>query len=100
MTSPSGIFVTSPSTTVMFGCARTRRVTSAAKPWRSTASAPPASTRVSSAQERISEPSVRSSCLRSPTAFSSWSERSEFEQHSSAKSSVWCAGVFFCGFIS
>ena len=42
----------------------------------------------------------RSSSLSSPTAFSSWSERREFEQHSSAKSLLWCAGVLFAGFIS
>ena len=95
MTVPSaGIDVTSLSITVM------RSVTRREKPWRSTASAPPASTRVSSAQARISEPRRRSSSLSSPTAFSSWSERREFEQHSSAKSLLWCAGVLFAGFIS
>ena len=101
MTVPSaGIDVTSLSITVMFGWLRTRSVTRRAKPCRSTASAPPASTRVSSAQARISEPRRRSSSLSSPTAFSSWSERREFEQHSSAKSLLWCAGVLFAGFIS
>ena len=83
--SPSGIWVTSPGRTVMLGWPFTRSVTIRAKPWRSTASAPPASTRVASAQERIKEPSRRSSSFKRPTAFSSWSLRSELEQHSSAK---------------
>ena len=99
-TSPWGISVTSPSFTVILGWERTRSVTSRAKPWRSTARAPPASTRVASAQERIRLPRRRISSFKSPTAFSSWSLRSELEQHSSAKYSVSWAGVFFSGFIS
>ena len=66
----------------------------------STASAPPAGTRVASAASMTSEPSVRISSLSSPTAFSSRSERSEFEQTSSANPSHLCAGVRLHGFIS
>ena len=55
-TSPSGISVTSPGTTVILGWERILSVTSRAKPWRSTARAPPASTRVASAQARIRAP--------------------------------------------
>ena len=79
---------TSSSTTVMFGCARTRSVTRAEKPCRSTARQPPASTRVASAQHRIKLPSLRSSSFSRPTAFSSRSPRREFEQTSSAKSAL------------
>ena len=88
MTSPSGMAVTSPSSTVMRGWLRTAAVTARAKPSRSTARAPPASTRVSSAQRRISEAHRRSSSFSRPTAFSSWSERRELEHTSSAKLSL------------
>ena len=84
-TSPSGMSVTSPYFTVMLGWFWMRSVTSFANPSRSTARAPPASTRVSSAQERIREPRRRSSSFKRPTAFSNWSERRELEQQSSAK---------------
>ena len=70
---------------VMLGWLRSRSVTSRAKPWRSTARAPPASTRVASAHWRIRLPSRRSSSFKRPTAFSNWSDRRELEQHSSAK---------------
>ena len=40
---------------------------------------------VASAQERISDPRRRNSSFKRPTAFSSWSERRELEQQSSAK---------------
>ena len=100
MTSPSGISVTSPGITVMLGWLRTFSVTSLAKPWRSTASAPPASTRVASAHCKIRLSSRRSSSFRRPTAFSSAAPRRELEQHSSAKYSVVWAGVIFSGFIS
>ena len=75
-------------------------VTAAEKALRSTARAPPASTRVASAQDRIRESRRRSSSFKRPTAFSSWSLRRELEQQSSAKYSVSWAGVFFSGFIS
>ena len=84
-TSPAGISVTSPSSTVMLGWERMASVTIRAKPWRSTARAPPAGTRVASAQRRMRLPKRRSSSFKRPTAFSSWSERRELEQHSSAK---------------
>ena len=100
ITSPSGISVTSPGTTVILGWFLILSVTIWANPWRSTARAPPASTRVASAQVRIRLSRRRISSFRRPTAFSSWSLRRELEQHSSAKLSVKWAGVFFSGFIS
>lgn len=45
-TSPSGMAVASARSTVMFGCAQMRSVISRAKASRSTASAPPAATRL------------------------------------------------------
>ena len=99
-TSPSGRSVTSPGTTVIRGWLLTRSVTSREKPWRSTARAPPAGTAVSSAQRIKRLPSCRSSSFSRPTAFSSPAARRELEQHSSAKSAVWWAGVNFSGFIS
>ena len=66
----SGIWVTSPSSTVMRGWERIFSVTARANPWRSTARAPPASTRWASAQVRIRESMRRSSSLSRPTAFS------------------------------
>ena len=71
MTCPvSGRAVTSPSSTVMRGWLRTASVTAWAKAVRSTARAPPASTRWASAQVRIRESMRRSSSLSRPTAFS------------------------------
>ena len=99
-TSPGGMDVTSPSTMVIPGWDRMASVTAAEKPSRSTARAPPASTRVWPAQRRISEPHRRSSSFSSPAAFSSWSERRELEHTSSAKPGLWWAGVIFRGFIS
>ena len=84
----------------MFGWFLIFSVTAAAKASRSTASAPPASTRCASAQERIRLSRRRSSSLSRPAAFASSSERSELEHTSSAKSSEWCAGVCCTGFIS
>ena len=100
ITGPSGISVTSSSITVIFGWERIFSVTIFAKPPRSTARQPPASTRVASAQDRIRLSKRRSSSLRSPTAFSSRSPRRELEHTSSAKSGLWWAGVIFLGFIS
>ena len=77
-------------------CSVTRR----AKASRSTASAPPASTWVSSAQRTTRPPKRRSSSLSRPDALVSSFERSELEQTSSAKSAEWCAGVILSGFIS
>ena len=75
-------------------------VTACEKARRSTARAPPASTRWASAQDMMREPQRRSSSFSSPTAFSSWSERRELEHTSSANSGLWWAGVIFSGFIS
>ena len=67
------------------GCASSAAVTAAAKPSRSTASAPPAGTWWASPQRMISEPSRRiSSCSRPTALVSRSSERNEFEQTSSA----------------
>ena len=61
----------------------------AAKPSRSTASAPPAGSLLASAAAMISEPARRISSCSSPTALVSHSsERKEFEQTSSAKAPV------------
>src|SRR5699024_5672067 len=84
----------------MFGWDLIFSVTARANASRSTASAPPASTRFASAQARIRLSRRRSSSLSSPAALVSSSERSEFEQTSSAKSSEWCAGLCCTGFIS
>ena len=101
MTCPSaGRSVTSPSTTVILGWLRIFSVMASEKAWRSTASAPPASTRWASAQAMMREPQRRSSSFSSPTAFSSWSERRELEHTSSPKDGLWWAGVIFWGFIS
>ena len=67
---------------------------------RSTARAPPAGTRVSSATRITSDPSRRISSLSSPTAFSTWSARNELLQTSSASRSVWWTGVGRTGRIS
>ena len=53
-----------------------------------------------SALSMISEPILRISAFKRPTALVSSSLRSEFEQTSSAKYSDVCAGVIFAGFIS
>ena len=73
----SGSASTRSRTTVMFGCCSIARVTSAAKPSRSTASAEPAGTRWLSAARMISEPSARISWWSSPTALFSASSRAE-----------------------
>ena len=96
----SGIWVTSPSSTVMLGWERILSVMAAENASRSTASAPPASTRCSSAQAMMREPQRRSSSFSRPTAFSSWSERRELEHTSSPKLALWWAGLIFLGFIS
>ena len=67
---------------------------------RSTASAAPAGTRCASAARMISEPSLRISSLRRPTALSSLSPRSELEQTSSARPSVLWTSVARTGRIS
>ena len=75
-------------------------MTRALKSSRSTASAPPAGTRASSAQARTRLPARRSSSWRSPTALCGSSERSELEQTSSANPSRRCTGDRRPGFIS
>ena len=67
---------------------------------RSTASARPAGTAVSSATRTSREPARRSSSLSSPTALESDAPRSEFEQTSSAKPSAAWASVRSAGFMS
>ena len=92
--SAGGRPATSPRSIVTSGCASSAAVTAAAKPSRSTASAPPAGTWLASAACMTSEPSRRISSCSSPTALCSRSsERNELEQTSSASRSVWCASV-------
>ena len=75
-------------------------VTRREKPSLSTASAPPAGTRVLSAHSIMSEPKRRISSFKSPTAFSIFPARRELLHTSSAKFSLLCAGENFFGFIS
>jgi len=77
-----------------------RRVSASLKATRSTASASPAGTRARSASSSTADPSRRSSSCKSPIAFSGLSERSEFEQTSSASPSDLCAGERRTGFCS
>jgi hypothetical protein len=48
----------------------------------------------------IKEPIRRISLWSKPMALEGAAERSELEQTSSPKVGAWCAGVYFCGFIS
>ena len=98
--SPSGISVSSRSSTSTFGQARRRCVMYSEKPSLSTASAPPAATRFLSADSMMREPRRRISSLSRPAALSTRAALRELEQISSAKSGLWCAGEYFCGFIS
>ncbi len=83
------------------GWASRASVMAAAKPSRSTASAPPAGTWWASAARITSEPQARSSAWSTPTALvSASSERSELEQTSSPSRSVACASVERTGRIS
>ena len=99
-TSPSGMSQASARIISILGSFSSLSVIYLAKPSRSTASAPPAATRLISALSMTSEPSRRSSSFRRPTAFVRSSPRREFEQTSSAKYSLLCAGVNLSGFIS
>ena len=83
---PSGISVTSPSATVIFGSFLTVSVIYEENFSRSTASAPPASTLLLSAAVIMSEPRRRNSSFNNPIAFVTAAARREFEQTSSAKS--------------
>jgi hypothetical protein len=85
---------------VMFGVLAMAFVTSAENRSRSTANASPAGTRASSPQRMTIEPMSRISCFSRPTAFVAADERNEFEQTSSARFDVACAGVIFTGRIS
>ena len=76
------------------------RVICALKRSRSTASAPPAGTRVWSAARITNEPSRRISSFRRPTALASAAPRNEFEHTSSHRPSLVCAGVRASGFCS
>ena len=78
-----------PRAMSMSGCASSAAVTCAAKPSRSTASAPPAGSLLASAAAMISEEARRISSWSSPTALVSHSsERNEFEHTSSASAPV------------
>ena len=66
----------------------------------STASAPPAGTLDISAASIITELKSLISSFKSPQAFSILSAFKEFEQTSSAKLQLECAGENFSGFIS
>ena len=86
--------------TVMLGHSSTRRVTSALKVSRSTASAPPAATRATSAACSSWLPMRRISSFSRPDAESSRSAFRLLEQISSAKPSLLCAGEKCIGFCS
>src|SRR4051794_13811401 len=92
--------VTSPRRMLISGCDAIASVTRDENKSRSTASAAPAGTRVSSAARMISDPRRRISSFSRPTALSSLSPRNEFEQTSSAKPSVLWTGVGRTGRIS
>ena len=99
--SSGGRVSTTPRSMVISGSARIVVSTAALNASRSTASAPPAGTRLASPDDRISEPQRRiSSCSRPTALFSMSSERNELEQTSSARPSVWWASVMRTGRIS
>ena len=85
---PGGKSLTSPGTTSMSDSRAMASVMNRANRSRSTASASPAGTRVSSAATSTAEPRRRISSLRRPTAFSGLLERSELEQTSSERASL------------
>src|SRR5437016_5805496 len=82
------------------GCDAIASVMRDEKRSRSTASAAPAGTRVSSAARITSEPSRRISSFKRPTALSSLSPRKELLQTSSARRSVLWTAVGWSGRIS
>jgi hypothetical protein len=84
----------------MAGCDSIASVIRRENARRSTASARPAGTAVSSARRSTNEPRRRISSLSSPTALVGTLERSELLHTSSAKSALWCAGERRSGFIS
>ncbi len=92
--SAGGRPATSPRSMATRGCSPSRRVTSAEKWSRSTASAPPAGSLWASPAAMISEPARRiSSCSRPTALVAASSERKLLEQTSSASPSVLCASV-------
>ena len=100
ITAGDGISRTSSRTTRMRGWDVTRSCTAHEKISRSTASAAPPGTRANSAHSSSRLPSRRSSALSSPCALPSSSDLKELLQTSSARRSVWCAGVRTAGRIS
>ena len=92
--------VISSRRTVISGSRSIASVTRREKCARSTASACPAGTAVWRAISISSEPARRISSFSSQGAVFSLSDFSEFEQTSSAKSALWCAGVERIGRIS
>ena len=97
---PSGISVTSSRTSSIKGSAETRSPTSLEYCPRSTASAPPAGTAASRAQESSTEPMRSSSIFSKPAALSNLVDLNEFEHTSSARPSVVWAGEVVFGRIS
>ncbi len=95
-----GIAVTSSRHTVMRGWLAIASVIVCANRSRSTASAAPAGTRLSSAARMTSEPRRRISSFSRPTALSSLSPRNELLHTSSARRSVLCTAVGRTGRIS
>ena len=85
--------VTSSRITRMLGSAAIAAAMRRENSTRSTASAWPAGTAVSSARRNSAEPPRRISCLSSQGAVLGDSLLSELEQTSSPNSVVWCAGV-------
>ena len=100
VTGSRSISATSSRRTVISGSFEIASVTFSAKAMRSTASACPAGTAHSRAISISSEPALRSSSFSSQGAVFTVSDFREFEQTSSAKSLVRCAGVDRNGRIS
>src|SRR5687768_9737120 len=100
VTASSGMRSTSSRWIVTSGSASTSSVIRRANSPRSTASALPAGTRTESATRMISDPIRRISSFSSPAAWSSALPRRLFEHTSSARSPVWCTGVWRTGRIS
>ncbi len=100
ITGPSGISVISSSITSIKGLFLISFVTNSLNKSLSTASAPPAGTRVASAHLIIRESNILISCFNNPTAFSSPAALKLFEHTNSANNPVLCAGVNLKGLIS
>ena len=100
MQGASGRASTSAVSNLTRGCSISAFVMHAENFSRSTASAPPAGTRASSAARRMSESSRRISAFKRPEALVKCSAFSELEQTNSANPSMWWAGENFFGFMS